>query len=315
MAQNLEQSLQSPTTRDQRERIAALPIRDRFDAKHWIASIAGVLVLLYAVDFLLSPGWKWDIVAEYLFDADVLRAVARTIALTVLALFFGLIIGLGVCAARLSRFAVLRTLALAYIWLIRALPIMVVLLFIYFLAALVPTLGFGIPGLPPLVEVETKLVIDRFAAALLGLSLYLGGKAAEIFRSGYLAVSVGQHEAVRALGLSNWTALTRATGPQALRVLIPPMANEVVTMFKNTAIVTVIGYPELLTTVQKIYAENGQTIPMLTVACIWYLALTSVLMVGQIWLERKFGRGFVRRNHIGSERAAGEPAKAPVTVT
>jgi polar amino acid transport system permease protein len=281
--------------RSERQKVAAMPIRRRFELKRWVAAAIAILVVLSVIDFLRSPGWKWDVVAANLFSDDVLEGVGRTLLLTVTALACGTIIGLLVCMARLSRFAVLRVMALAYIWLVRALPIMVVLLFIYFLAALVPTLGLGIPGLPALFEIETKHVVTQFGAALLGLSLYFGGKAAEIFRGGYLAVGAGQHEASHALGLSGTTKLARVTGPQAIRVLIPPLANEVVTMFKNTSIVTVIGYGELLTTVQKVYAQNGETIPMLTVACVWYLALTSVLMVGQIWVERRFGRGFNRR--------------------
>lgn len=294
----LDAGLASVSTREERERLAALPRRQRFEPFYWITVVVSVFVVLYAVEFLLSPGWKWDVVGAYLFDERILEGVARTLILTVLALCGGLLVGLAVCAARLSRFPLLRALAFGYIWVIRAVPILVVLLFTYFLAALVPVLGFGIPGLPPLFEIETRLVITQFGAALLCLSLYLGGKSAEIFRGGYLAVGNGQHEAVRALGLGRWTALTRATGPQAFRVLIPPLANEVVTAFKNTSVVTVIGYPELLTTVQKAYLENGLTIPMLTVACIWYLTLTSVLMFGQIWLERKFGRGFNRRANV-----------------
>ncbi|GAA1633928.1 amino acid ABC transporter permease [Georgenia ruanii] len=285
------------------EQIAAMPVRRRFEISRWVTAAAGILLVLLLVDFLLSPGWNWHIVAQHLFADKVLAGVGRTLGLTALSLVGGCLLGLLVCAARLSRYPLLRNLALIYIWVIRALPIMVVLLFIFFLAALVPTLGFGIPGLPPLWEVETKRVVTQFGSALLGLSLYFGGKAAEIFRGGYLAVASGQHEAVRALGLTPWTALTRVSGPQAIRVLIPPMANEVVTMFKNTSIVTVIGYGELLTTVQKVYSQTGETIPMLTVACVWYLALTSVLMVGQIWLERRLGRGFNRRPSITPVKA------------
>jgi polar amino acid transport system permease protein len=298
----------APATAPERERIAALPIRRRFEVVRWIMSAAGILLVLFVVDFLLSPGWKWHIVAEYLFADQVLAGVRRTLGLTVLSLAIGSLIGLLVCAARLSQYPLLRAVAFVYIWVVRALPIMVVLLFIFFLAALVPTLGLGIPGLPPLWQVDTKQVVTQFGSALLGLSLYFGGKAAEIFRGGYLAVGAGQHEAVRALGMTPWTALTRVSGPQAVRVLIPPMANEVVTMFKNTSIVTVIGYGELLTMVQKVYSQTGETIPMLAVACVWYLALTSVLMVGQIWLERRVGRGFDRRSHIKPVDA--QPAEA-----
>jgi polar amino acid transport system permease protein len=292
----------SVTTADDRQAtrktISAMPMRPRFRPLRLAITIIGILVGLFAIDFMLQPGWRWDVVGQHLFSADVLAGVRSTIFITVLSLILGTAIGLLVCMARLSRYPVLRAAALAYVWVIRALPIMVVLLFIFFLAALAPQLGIGLPGLPPVLEVETRDVMTRFGAALTGLSLYFGGKAAEIFRGGYLAVRAGQHEAVHALGLSRWTALTRVTGPQAIRVLTPTMSNEVVSMVKNTSIVSVIGYGELLTTVQAVYAQTGQTIPLLMVACLWYLALSSVLMVGQMLVERRLSRGFTRRQHL-----------------
>lgn len=278
-----------------RDGIASLPRRARRDVGPWIAVVVGAFILLTVLDFLRSPGWGWDIVASHLFSPAILNGLGRTVLLTVASLAVGFVIGLLLCMARLSRFGALRFFGFIYIWVTRALPIMVVLLFIYFLAALVPVIELGIPGLPTPFGIPTGDVVTQFGAALLGLSLYFGGKAAEIFRGGYLAVGAGQHEAVRVLGLGRTVALTRVTGPQAFRVIIPSLANEVVTMFKNTSVVTVIGYPELLTTVQKVYALNGETVPMLTVACIWYLVITSLLMVGQMWLERRFGRGFQRR--------------------
>lgn len=286
------QEVSPPQGYEDRERIAKLPVRPRFELSRLLTNLAGLLVVAYAIEFFLSPGWRWHVVAEHLFHEQVLIGIGRSISLSVLSLMLGMVIGLVVCAARLSQYALLRTMALLYIWLVRALPIMVVLLFIYFMAALVPQFGIGIPGLPPLIALDTTAFITQFGAALVGLSLYFGGKAAEIFRGGYLAVGTGQHEAVKVLGLGKRTALTKVTGPQAARVLIPPLANEVVTMFKNTSIVTVIGYGELLTTVQKMYSDNGETIPMLTVACIWYLAITSLLMLGQVWIEKRLGRGY-----------------------
>lgn len=293
--------------RSVREQVSALPMRPRFRPGRLAITILGVLVVLFLIDFMLQPGWRWDVVAEYLFSADVLAGVRSTIVITLLSLVLGIAIGLVVCAARLSRYPILRAAALGYVWVIRALPIMVVLLFIFFLAALAPQLGLGLPGFEPVVGVDTRDVMTRFGAALTGLSLYFGGKAAEIFRGGYLAVRAGQHEAVHVLGLSRWTALTRVTGPQAVRVLTPTLSNEVVSMVKNTSIVSVIGYGELLTTVQGVYAQTGETIPLLMVACLWYLALSSVLMVGQMLVERRLSRGFTRRQYV----TAKAPAVAP----
>ncbi|WP_185972461.1 amino acid ABC transporter permease [Georgenia yuyongxinii] len=290
-----------PSTTTQQEtlphsRLLALPRRNRFNLVRWVILIAVIYVVAVVGNLLVfNESWNWPLVAAYLFSQRIMLAVFNTIWLTVLSLAVGLLLGLLACGARLSRFAVLRSTAFAYVWLVRATPPLVILLLIYFLGVLKPTLGLGIPFLPYLVEWPTNDLITPFTAAVVGLSFYLGGKTAEIFRSGFLAVGAGQREAVRALGLSPWTALTRVTGPQAVRVLIPPMANEVVTMFKNTSLVSVVGFAELLTTAQRLYAANFETIPMLTVACVWYLGLTSVLMVGQLRLERRFARGFDRR--------------------
>ena len=279
--------------------IVDMPRKARFEWARWVLIVVSIYILAVVFNLLVfNHAWKWDMVGSYLFSPRVLRGVGNTIWLTALALFFGLLAGLVVCMAQLSRYPVLRIAAFIYVWFTRATPALVILLLIYFLGVLKPTLGIGIPFLGYVVEWPTNDLITPFTAAVVGLSFYLGGKTAEIFRSGYLSVSAGQHEAVKALGLGPWTALTRITGPQAFRVLTPPLANEVVTAFKNTSLVSVVGFAELLTTVQRLYAVNFETIPMLTVACVWYLALTSVLMAGQLWLERRFGRGHIRRSSI-----------------
>lgn len=278
----------------ERERIAALPIRRRIEPVSWIGLIIGIFVILAAIEFLLSPGWQWDVVAQNMFTPETLYGASNALQLTVICLVLGLAVGVVLCAMRLSRFAALRAIAFGYIWVVRALPIMVMLLFAFFLGALVPTLDFGIPGLPPLFSVDTTSVMSRWGAAIAVLSLYLGGKCGEIFRGGYIGVPHGQHEASFALGLRPWTTLFRVTGPQAIRVSTPALANEIVTGFKNVSIVTVIGFPELLTAVQKVYSYTGQTMPLLAVACIWYFGVTTILMIGQVLLERRLGRGFRR---------------------
>lgn len=283
---------------ERQKRLAALTIKSRPSVTKWVSFIFAVyLVIVCAEFFVFNESWKWGMVSQYLFSQRILQGLLNTIVLTLVSTAIGLVLGLVTTWARKSPLVVLRTLAGLYIWFIRATPLLVILLLIFFLGALVPTLGIGVPFGPSLMEVPTNEVITRFSAAVLGLSVYLGGKSAEVFRAGILAINSGQFEACKALGLSPWATYVKVIGPQAIRVITPPMANEVITMFKNTSLVSVIGYTELLTTAQLIYARNFETIPLLTVVVIWYLVLTSIAMYGQSRLEKRFGRGFDRRNH------------------
>lgn len=260
----------------------------------WI--IAAVLALVLVEFFFTTPGWHWDVVGQYLFSRRILSGLWATIYLTVCITVLGLALGLVVAYCRLSANPVLRMFAALYIWVIRAMPPLVMLLFIFFFAALSPTIGIGIPFGPTFWETDTNDVITRFSAAVIGLGLYLGGYSGEIYRGGIMSVPQGQYEASKALGLTPFQTTVQVVAPQAVRVIIPPLSNEVITIFKSTSLVVVIGYMELLTTVQQIYARNFQTIPLLVVAVIWYLVLTSLAMVGQAQLEKRFGRGFSRRS-------------------
>lgn len=277
---------------------ASLPIKPRRSVSTWMAGALAVYLVVAGADFFLfNQNWKWPLVMDYLFSQRIMQGLLNTVVLTLVSTILGLVLGIVTAWAKLSPVAVLRSIASIYIWVVRAMPLLVLLLLIFFLAALVPTLGIGIPFGPSFFEVPTSEVISRFTAAVIGLSLYLGGKSAEVFRSGIIATDQGQFEACRAMGLSPWTTYSKVIGPQTIRVITPPMANEVITMFKNTSLVSVIGYTELLTTAQLIYARNFETIPLLTVAVIWYLVLTSIAMYGQAALEKRFGRGFSRRTY------------------
>lgn len=279
-----------------RRKSALLPISPRRRLSKWASLVVGVYLIALGVQFfVLNEKWQWGTVLAYLFSQQVMAGLLNTILLTVLSTVIGLVLGMITTWARLSDLPLLRLAAGAYIWIVRATPLLVILLMIFFLGALVPSLGIGIPFLAPLVEVPTNAVINRFTAAVVGLSIYLGGKSAEVFRSGVISINSGQFEACKALGMSPLSAYTRIIGPQIIRVITPSLANEVITMFKNTSLVSVIGYAELLTTVELIYARNFQTIPLLMVAVIWYLVLTSLAMYGQARLEKRFGRGFNRR--------------------
>ncbi|MDQ0093051.1 amino acid ABC transporter permease [Paeniglutamicibacter psychrophenolicus] len=281
---------------DESRASAALPIGKRASTARWISYILAIYVVVLALEFFVfNRNWHWDTVFSYMFSQQIMIGLGNTILLTIFSCVLGLIFGIMAVWARLSNLWVLRTAAGLYIWVVRATPLLVILLMIFFLGALVPTLGIGLPFLEPLVETPTNQVITRFTAAVLGLSLYLGGKSAEVLRSGVISIDSGQFEACKALGISQFNAYLRIIGPQIIRVITPSMANELITMFKNTSLVSVIGFAELLTTVELIYSRNFKTIPLLMVAVLWYLVLTSLAMYGQARLEKRFGRGFNRR--------------------
>lgn len=260
----------------------------------WNVVFAGVLVLLYLL-IVKNPRWEWGMVFTFLFNKRVIAGLENTIVLTLLSSALGLVLGCIVAGCRMSSHRALRVFGYLYIWVIRATPTLVMLLFLFFISALVPRLYLPIPFTDANVfDINTTTLISRYSAAVLGLSLYLGGYSAEIFRGGLASIDPGQREAAKAIGMSDTKMMIHIIVPQAVRVIIPPLSNELITMFKNTSLVTVIGYVELLTTVQLIYSTNFETIPLLTVACIWYLVLTSVAMFFQGMLEKKFGKGFKR---------------------
>ena len=257
----------------------------------WYGLFVIAIVLFYEL-VIDNSRWQWDVVAHYLFNKRVLAGLANTLILTALASVLGLFIGVVVATCRMADNPVLRGAAYVYIWIIRATPTLAMLLFLFFLSALVPRLYLPVPFLHvTLFDIDTNNVISRFSAAIIGLAMYLGGHSAEIFRGGLTAVDKGQREACKAMGMSDLRMMWHVVVPQAVRIIIPPLANELITMFKNTSLASVIGYVELLTTVQLIYSTNFETIPLLTVACLWYLFLTSLAMYGQSLLERRFGKG------------------------
>ena len=270
--------------------IKAVPVRH---PGRWVAiAVIAVLVAMLVHSFLTNPNFGWDVVGQYLFSAPVLRGLRNTLILTVLSMAIGVVGGVLLAVMRLSPNPVLAGAAAVYIWLFRGTPLITQLIFWNFLASLYPRLGLGIPFGPTFVSVDTNTVISVFTAALLGLGLNEAAYMAEIVRGGIQSVDHGQSEAAGALGLSRIQTLRRIVLPQAMRVIVPPTGNETISMLKTTSLVVVIAYFELTVAVQTIYSRTFQTIPLLIVAALWYLALTSVLSVGQMFIERRFGRGF-----------------------
>lgn len=277
---------------DRKHPIEAVPVRH---PGRWLAvAVLAVLSAMFVNTVLTNDGFRWPIVARYLFAEPVLNGLRNTLILTVLSMAIGIVGGIALAVMRLSPNWVLSSVAAVYIWLFRGTPLIAQLLFWNFLAALYPTLSLGIPFGPGFVYFDTNQLINQFTACLLGLGLNEAAYMAEIVRGGLVSVDEGQSEAAGALGMSRAQTLRRIVLPQAMRVIIPPTGNETISMLKTTSLVVVIGYFELLTSVQRIYSTNFQTIPLLIVAAIWYLALTSVLSVGQGYIERHFGRGSSR---------------------
>jgi polar amino acid transport system permease protein len=257
----------------------------------WVAVIVIGLYLAEALWFFAtSDAMRWDIVRGYLFEESIMRGVWMTVKLTVVAMLVGICLGTVLAIMRLSDNPVLRGLAGGYIWLFRGTPIVVQLLFWFFLGTVMPDVTIGIPFGPDLLIGETSDVITPFMAAILGLGLNEAAYMAEIVRAGIGAVDKGQTEAAQALGMSPTTTYRRVVLPQAARVVVPPTANQVISMLKLTSLVLVLGLADLMTTAQLIYGRNFEQIALLIVASFWYLVLTTVLTLGQGWLERRLGR-------------------------
>ena len=261
--------------------------------------VAGVLIVILAAALAKSvatnPRFGWDTVGQYLFGPTVLEGLLKTIELTIIAMVIGIIIGVILAVMRLSPNPIVVAASGFYIWLFRGTPVLVQLLFWAFIAALYPVISLGVPFGPALLEVDANTLITPFVAALLGLGLNEGAYMSEIVRAGLLSVDEGQEEAAKALGMRRLLTMRRIILPQAMRVIIPPTGNETIGMLKTTSLVSVLAYTELLYAVQLIYASNYKQIPLLIVASIWYLVLTTILSIGQYFIERHYGRGTARQ--------------------
>ncbi len=261
--------------------------------------VAGALVVLLAAVLIESvvtnPRFHWPIVGEFLFSDRILRGLLLTLVLTAIAMVVGIVLGVLLAVMRLSSNPLVAGGSWLYIWFFRGTPVLVQLLFWSYIGTLYPEVSLGIPfGGPDLFSADGNALITPFAAAILGLGLNEGAYMAEIVRAGLLSVDEGQTEASHALGMTRLQSLRRIVLPQAMRVIIPPTGNETISMLKTSSLVSVIAVTELLYAAQLIYAVNYRVIPLLIVASIWYLLVTSILSIGQYYVERHFGRGSSR---------------------
>ncbi len=259
----------------------------------WAGAAAALLFVAWVVfQILTNPGFEWRVVGQYLFDPQIRAGLATTCLLTVLVMAIGIAIGLVLAVMMLSGNPVLAWAARAYLWFFRGTPVLVQLVFWYNLATLFPAISLGIPfGGPKLFAVPSNAVISSLVAALLGLGLNEGAYMAEIIRGGILSVDPGQAEAARALGYRPLQALLVVVLPQALRAIIPPTGNQVIGMLKYSSLASIVALPELMEAATNIYSRTFETIPLLIVASLWYIALTTLLSVGQSFIERRYAAG------------------------
>lgn len=251
-------------------------------------------VVIQSVAF--NPRWEWSVFAQWFFAPAILSGLGQTLLLTLIASLLSILLGLGLALARLSPSWLLSGLAFGYIWLFRSLPLIVVLIILYNFSYLYETLSLGIPFTPlTLVEYKTIDVLGQFSTAVIGLTLVQAAYTAEIIRGGISGVDQGQFEAAAALGLPSSRRTLRIILPQALRSIIPTGFNEIISLAKGTAMVYVLAMPELFYTIQMVYNRTQQVIPLLMVAAVWYLLITTVLSVFQHYVERWLARGSTRK--------------------
>jgi polar amino acid transport system permease protein len=267
-----------------------LRVRGRKKPGSWIATAVILVIAAMIVQALVTnPNFEWDVVAEYFFSSSILGGLWRTLELTALAMVFGIVLGTLLAVMRGTRNVAVSAAAGVYIWFFRGTPLLVQLIFWFNLSSLYPTLRYGVPFTDAFFgEVSTNSVISPFTAALLGLGLNQAAYTAEVVRAGILSVPHGQLDAAASIGMTRLLTMRRVVLPQAMRVIIPPIGNETIGMLKTTSVVSVLAMPELLYSAQIVYARTYEIIPLLIVASLWYLVVTTVLSLVQARIEKHY---------------------------
>lgn len=259
--------------------------------------IAGSLFAAFVIavslhSILTNERWGWAVFAQFFFSEPVLAGLGRTLLLTGISAVIGFILGGLLAFARVSKSPLLSGLSWGYIWLLRSIPLIVLLLVLNNLGYLYASINLGVPFTDILwAQFDTVQTLSPFAVAVIGLSLNQAAFSSEIIRGGILSVDQGQHEAAAALGLSRWRQAIHIVLPQAMRAILPSGFNEIIGLAKATSIVYVLALPELFYTVQVIYRRNLEVIPLLMVATVWYLIIMVVLSGFQYLVEQYYSRG------------------------
>jgi polar amino acid transport system permease protein len=276
------------------EAIKAIPLRHPW--RNLVAVILVLMLAVFIIDAAQRQDYGWADVGKYVFDKRISAAALVTLQLTVYAMIIAITLGLVLAIMRLSPNPVLKSIAWLYIWIFRGTPVYVQLVFWGIIPLIYPDLTFGIPFMTPWVSVPNSIFTNLFVTAAIGLGLNEASYMSEIVRAGLLAVDRGQEEASRALAMSWGQTMRYVVVPQAMRIIVPPTGNEIISMLKTTSLVAAIPLSiDLYGVSRGISAVTFTPVPLLIVASLWYLLFTSVLMVGQHFIEKRFSRGSGQR--------------------
>lgn len=261
----------------------------------WFSALVVLLLLAGLMHSIFNnPRFEWHVVAESFTEESIISGVLMTLQLTAISVVLGFAGGTLLALMRLSSNPVLVAVSWGYTWFFRGVPMLVQLFLWYNIAALYPTVSLSLPGIGEVFSASSNALISPFSAAVIALVMHQSAYAAEIIRAGIQSVGNGQLEAARALGYTRSQIFQHTVLPQAMRAILPPAGNEVIGQLKTTAVVSVISLQDVLYSAQIIYQRTYEVIPLLLVATLWYLLLTSVLSVGQFYVERYFARGVKR---------------------
>ncbi len=262
----------------------------------WVLTAAVLVVAAQLVHGLVTNQFfQWHRFGYWFLRPAILHGLSTTLQVTAWSALLGLLGGILLAAARLSRSPVLRAVSWFYVWLFRSVPLIVVLLFLYNFQALYATLSLGVPFGPGFVHFGEAKVATEMVVAVIGISLNEAAYAAEVVRAGVLSVDQGQHEAAAALGLPRGYQFTRIVFPQALRAIVPTYVNQLIGLIKSTSLVFYVSLLDLFGRVQTLSSTYpSDIVPLLLVATVWYLILTSLVSVVQFYVERYFSRGALR---------------------
>ena len=276
--------------------IDAVPLRHPW---RWVAAVVIiVLAALFLYGVATNDAYRWHIFAKYVFNERVISVgLVNTLQLTIYSMVLAIALGVILAVMRLSPNPVFKSVSWVYLWIFRGTPVYVQLVFWGLIPTIYANIQLGVPFGPSLFAVNLQALSIPFLLAILGLALNEAAYMAEIIRAGISSVPEGQLEASTALGMSWGMAMRRTVLPQAMRVIIPPTGNEVISMLKTTSLVTAVPFALDLygITSREIAAREFEPVPLLLVAAFWYLVVTSILMVGQYYLERYYARGASRK--------------------
>jgi polar amino acid transport system permease protein len=274
--------------------IDAVPLRHPW---RWVAAaVIIILVGLFIYGAATNAAYGWGTFGKYILDERIVKGIWITIQLTIWSMLLAIVLAVLLAIMRLSPNPVLRAVSWVYLWIFRGTPVFVQLVFWGLIPTIYKNIQLGIPFGPTFFHLDIQNLSMYMVLAILGLAFNEAAYLAEIIRAGISSVPEGQSEASTALGMSWLLTMRRTVLPQAMRVIIPPTGNEFIGQLKTTSLAVAVPFTlDVFGRQRDIAGVIFQPVPLLLVAAAWYLVITSILMVGQFYLERYFSRGVSRK--------------------